>query len=70
MVEKNKVKIWMKTFASDQKLLQNMEWKFISLKERPEFELNVPGTMDEQDYFSADWSVSKFSLGSYSSLFN
>lgn len=61
VVDKTKVKIWL-TSSINKEYLIHHEWNFISLKDRPDFELNIPGTMDKDDWFSNDWSVSMFTL--------
>lgn len=63
MVEKSKVKIWLISSVKEKNLIPNHEWNFVRLKDRLEFELRVPGTMDYNDWFSNDWSVSMFTLG-------
>ncbi|RNA24383.1 holine Receptor [Brachionus plicatilis] len=69
VVEKSKVKIWLTSAVKKDYLIPNYEWNFISLKDRPEFELSVPGTLDQNDWFSNDWSVSMFTLGNWKHSF-
>ncbi|CAF0740801.1 unnamed protein product [Brachionus calyciflorus] len=62
VVEKSKVRIYLTTTVNESRLGKNSEWSFVKLRDRHEFELSVPGTMNKQDWFSSDWSVSMFTL--------
>lgn len=65
VMDKSKVKVWLNSKADEARIMPNTEWSFISIKDRHEFELRIPGTMDKNDWFSADWSVSMFSLSNF-----